>query len=124
MTCLQGFLALFAGDTGEIRMEVREQIDTKVAEWREEGKATIIPGVLFIDEVPPLPPPQNPVGWARAINGLTSHHCHPYVQGREYMTETMKPRLEFGRFKNSVICRESICYTSHARHSALQVSKG
>merc|ERR1711871_1215122 len=47
----QGFLALFAGDTGEIKPEVREQIDTKVAEWREEGKATIIPGVLFIDEV-------------------------------------------------------------------------
>ncbi|XP_072979521.1 uncharacterized protein [Typha angustifolia] len=47
----QGFLALFTGDTGEIRAEVREQIDTKVAEWREEGKADIIPGVLFIDEV-------------------------------------------------------------------------
>ena len=47
----QGFLALFAGDTGEIKQEVREQIDTKVAEWREEGKATIVPGVLFIDEV-------------------------------------------------------------------------
>ena len=48
---MQGFLALFAGDTGEIRQEVREQIDTKVAEWREEGKAEIVPGVLFIDEV-------------------------------------------------------------------------
>ncbi|KAL0040230.1 hypothetical protein WJX77_000967 [Trebouxia sp. C0004] len=47
----QGFLALFAGDTGEIRQEVREQIDAKVAEWREEGKADIVPGVLFIDEV-------------------------------------------------------------------------
>merc|ERR1711871_149081 len=47
----QGFLALFAGDTGEIKGEVREQIDTKVAEWREEGKAEIVPGVLFIDEV-------------------------------------------------------------------------
>ena len=47
----QGFLALFAGDTGEIKAEVREQIDSKVAEWREEGKATIVPGVLFIDEV-------------------------------------------------------------------------
>merc|ERR1712139_647702 len=47
----QGFLALFAGDTGEIKPEVREQIDTKVAEWREEGKATVVPGVLFIDEV-------------------------------------------------------------------------
>merc|ERR1719269_177924 len=47
----QGFLALFAGDTGEIKTEVREQIDGKVAEWREEGKAEIVPGVLFIDEV-------------------------------------------------------------------------
>lgn len=47
----QGFLALFSGDTGEIRSEVREQINTKVSEWREEGKAEIIPGVLFIDEV-------------------------------------------------------------------------
>merc|ERR1712023_307140 len=47
----QGFLALFSGDTGEIKAEVREQIDMKVAEWREEGKATIVPGVLFIDEV-------------------------------------------------------------------------
>eukprot|EP00656_Telonema_subtile_P008630 TRINITY_DN1402_c0_g1_i2.p1 TRINITY_DN1402_c0_g1~~TRINITY_DN1402_c0_g1_i2.p1 ORF type:complete len:418 (-),score=132.62 TRINITY_DN1402_c0_g1_i2:2-1255(-) len=47
----QGFLALFAGDTGEIKSEVREQIDLKVAEWREEGKADIVPGVLFIDEV-------------------------------------------------------------------------
>merc|ERR1712203_1197266 len=47
----QGFLALFAGDTGEIKSEVREQIDGKVAEWREEGKADIVPGVLFIDEV-------------------------------------------------------------------------
>ncbi|KAK9475192.1 TIP49 C-terminus-domain-containing protein [Dipodascopsis tothii] len=47
----QGFLALFSGDTGEIRAEVREQINTKVGEWREEGKAEICPGVLFIDEV-------------------------------------------------------------------------
>jgi len=47
----QGFLALFSGDTGEIRAEVRDQINTKVAEWKEEGKAEICPGVLFIDEV-------------------------------------------------------------------------
>eukprot|EP01029_Cantina_marsupialis_P028521 TRINITY_DN776324_c0_g1_i1.p1 TRINITY_DN776324_c0_g1~~TRINITY_DN776324_c0_g1_i1.p1 ORF type:complete len:473 (+),score=203.23 TRINITY_DN776324_c0_g1_i1:59-1477(+) len=47
----QGFLALFAGDSGEISPETREQIDIKVAEWVEEGKATIVPGVLFIDEV-------------------------------------------------------------------------
>merc|ERR1719158_2822011 len=47
----QGFLALFAGDPGESKGEVREQIDQKVAEWREEGKADVVPGVLFIDEV-------------------------------------------------------------------------
>merc|ERR1711962_1301058 len=47
----QGFLALFSGDTGEIKPEVREQINMKVAEWREEGKADIVPGVLFVDEV-------------------------------------------------------------------------
>lgn len=47
----QGFLALFAGDTGEIKSEVRDQIDSRVAEWREEGKGEIVPGVLFIDEV-------------------------------------------------------------------------
>merc|ERR1712054_691628 len=38
-------------EIGEIKSEVREQIDAKVAEWREEGKAEIVPGVLFIDEV-------------------------------------------------------------------------
>lgn len=47
----QGFLALFSGDTGEIKAEVRDQINAKVAEWREEGKAEIVPGVLFVDEV-------------------------------------------------------------------------
>lgn len=47
----QGFLALFSGDTGEIRPEIRDQINTKVSEWKEEGKAEIVPGVLFIDEV-------------------------------------------------------------------------
>merc|ERR1712018_682345 len=47
----QGFLALFSGDTGEIKPEVRDQINAKVSDWREEGKAEIAPGVLFIDEV-------------------------------------------------------------------------
>merc|ERR1711988_1945114 len=47
----QGFLALFSGDTGEIKPEVRDQINSKVSDWREEGKAEIVPGVLFIDEV-------------------------------------------------------------------------
>ena len=47
----QGFLALFAGDTGEISPEIRNQIDEKVAAWKDEGRATLVPGVLFIDEV-------------------------------------------------------------------------
>eukprot|EP01069_Polyplicarium_translucidae_P004537 Polyplicarium_translucidae@DN2600_c0_g1_i8.p1 len=47
----QGFLALFAGDTGEIKGEVRTQIDAKVAEWKDENRAELVPGVLFIDEV-------------------------------------------------------------------------
>lgn len=37
------------------RVQVREQIDSKVAEWREEGKAEIVPGVLFIDEASSAP---------------------------------------------------------------------
>lgn len=36
---------MIVGDTGEIKGEVREQINAKVAEWREEGKADIVPGV-------------------------------------------------------------------------------
>ena len=47
----QGFLALFSGDTGEIKQEIRDQINAKILEWKEEGKADIVPGVLFIDEV-------------------------------------------------------------------------
>ncbi|ETO08540.1 hypothetical protein RFI_28845 [Reticulomyxa filosa] len=47
----QGFLTLFTGDTGEINHEVRDVINSKVQEWREIGKGTLIPGVLFIDEV-------------------------------------------------------------------------
>lgn len=47
----QGFLTLFSGDTGEISSEIRQQIDNKVSAWREQQKATITPGVLFIDEV-------------------------------------------------------------------------
>ena len=53
----QGFLALFSGDTGEIKSEVREQINAKVSEWREEGKAEIIPGVRdFCSASPPVCP--------------------------------------------------------------------
>ncbi|UKJ88867.1 DNA helicase [Theileria orientalis] len=46
----QGFLSLFTGDTGEIKNEVREQIDLKVQEWQDDGRAELIQGVLFIDE--------------------------------------------------------------------------
>eukprot|EP01130_Rhizamoeba_saxonica_P015816 TRINITY_DN7160_c0_g2_i1.p1 TRINITY_DN7160_c0_g2~~TRINITY_DN7160_c0_g2_i1.p1 ORF type:complete len:462 (+),score=121.39 TRINITY_DN7160_c0_g2_i1:39-1424(+) len=47
----QGFLVIFTGDTGEIKTEIREQINTTMGQWKEEGKAEIVPGVLFIDEV-------------------------------------------------------------------------
>ncbi|MGK3734392.1 MAG: RuvB-like protein 2 [Bacillariaceae sp.] len=47
----QGFMALFTGDTGEISESIRTQIDAKVDEWKTEGRATLVPGVLFIDEV-------------------------------------------------------------------------
>lgn len=45
------FLFSCIGDTGEIKSEVRDQINCKVSEWREEGKAELLAGVLFIDEV-------------------------------------------------------------------------
>ena len=47
----QGFLALFSGDTGEIQPEIRLQINEKVNEWKQSGKAELVPGVLFVDEV-------------------------------------------------------------------------
>ena len=52
----QGFLALFAGDTGEIKAEVREQIDQKVAEWREEVHAAPPPSPVSVPAraAPPL----------------------------------------------------------------------
>lgn len=46
----QGFLALFSGETGEISQEVREQVDQKIALWKEENRCVINSGVLFIDE--------------------------------------------------------------------------
>jgi DNA helicase TIP49 (TBP-interacting protein) len=68
----QGFLALFAGtcsllfmcrwfsffpsgDTGEIKPEIREQIDSKVSEWRGEGKADIVPGVRLASRLTSFP---------------------------------------------------------------------
>ncbi|KII72393.1 RuvB-like helicase 2 [Thelohanellus kitauei] len=47
----QGFLALFSGDTGEIKAETRDRVDSKILEWRDDGKAEVVPGVLFIDEI-------------------------------------------------------------------------
>ncbi|KPM02735.1 reptin-like protein [Sarcoptes scabiei] len=46
----QGFLALFSGDTGEIKSEDRAKVNAKISEWKDEGKANLNPGVLFIDE--------------------------------------------------------------------------
>lgn len=47
----QGYLTVFSGDTGEIKSEIREAVDQKINEWREQERAYVIPGVLFIDEI-------------------------------------------------------------------------
>lgn len=49
LQCLNFWWLVISGDTGEIKGEVREQINSKVAEWREEGKAEIVPGVRQTD---------------------------------------------------------------------------
>ncbi len=79
----QGFLALFSGDTGEIRSEIRDQINTKVAEWKEEGKAEIVPGVLFIDEVHMLD--IECFSYInRALEDELAPHCHHGKQSRKF----------------------------------------
>lgn len=48
-----GLLSLFnsSSNCNEIRGEIRDAVNDMMENWREEGKAEIIPGVLFIDEV-------------------------------------------------------------------------
>jgi TIP49 P-loop domain len=46
--CYIDSIKSFLGDTGEIKQEIRDQINQKVAEWKEEGKAEIIPGVTLV----------------------------------------------------------------------------
>ena len=45
------FFSLFFGGKEEITNETRQEVDEMVKNWVDEGKAEIIPGVLFIDEV-------------------------------------------------------------------------
>lgn len=47
----EGYLALFSGETGEVKSETRDEVNRKVWNWINEGKAEIVRGVLFIDEV-------------------------------------------------------------------------
>jgi len=42
--------SLFSPPSREIDSEVREAVDEQVKRWVEEGRAELIPGVLFIDE--------------------------------------------------------------------------
>lgn len=42
--------SLFAPPSREIDSEVREAVDEQVKRWVEEGRAELVPGVLFIDE--------------------------------------------------------------------------
>ena len=46
-----GIISLFFGGKEEITNETRQQVDEMVKEWVDSGRAEIIPGVLFIDEV-------------------------------------------------------------------------
>ncbi|MCD6448032.1 MAG: RuvB-like helicase [Thermoplasmata archaeon] len=45
------FFSLFFGGKEEITNETRQEVDEMVKKWVDEGRAEIIPGVLFIDEV-------------------------------------------------------------------------
>ncbi|MFA4640975.1 RuvB-like helicase [Pyrococcus kukulkanii] len=45
-----GIFSLLFGGGMEINDEIRERVDQTVKQWIEEGKATLVPGVLFIDE--------------------------------------------------------------------------
>ncbi len=45
------FSLLFGEEPKEISSDIRRRVDETVKEWIEEGKAEIIPGVLFIDDV-------------------------------------------------------------------------
>ncbi len=45
------FFSLFFGGKEEITNETRQEVDEMVKNWVDEGRAEIIPGVLFIDEV-------------------------------------------------------------------------
>ncbi len=42
--------SIFATSSREIDNEVREAVDEQVKRWVEEGRAELVPGVLFIDE--------------------------------------------------------------------------
>jgi len=46
-----GLFSLFFEEKEEITNETRQRVDEMVKEWVDSGKAEIIPGVLFIDEV-------------------------------------------------------------------------
>ncbi len=45
-----GLLSIFADTSREIDNEVRQAVDEQVKSWVEEGRAELLPGVLFIDE--------------------------------------------------------------------------
>lgn len=45
-----GILSLFFSESREIDNEIREAVDEQVKKWVDEGRAELVPGVLFIDE--------------------------------------------------------------------------
>ncbi len=46
----RGLFSLFEPASREIDNEIREAVDEQVKKWVEEGRAELVPGVLFIDE--------------------------------------------------------------------------
>lgn len=46
-----GAASIFSGDFGEVRAELRGQVDDRICAWVKDGKAKVKTGVLFIDEI-------------------------------------------------------------------------
>uniref|UniRef100_K7G7Q7 RuvB-like helicase n=1 Tax=Pelodiscus sinensis TaxID=13735 RepID=K7G7Q7_PELSI len=86
----QPLLSVPPGDTGEIKAEVREQINAKVAEWREEGKAEVIPGVSGGD------PPGGLAG--SALGKLDTRRESPPAPGSDLARGTSQGRAPGRRF--------------------------
>jgi hypothetical protein len=83
-----------AGDTGEIKQEVREQINGKVAEWREEGKAEFVPGVSTQISGTSGAIPRYPCDNVWKINTSIKKLQNSYHPGWKFIWKTMLHRID------------------------------